>query len=88
LICFAIFELLNKNIPKYEEYLTNINTNFEKIISSQNNLEIRESDHFKKILETIISEKTDEKILKLLKEDIIKQQIFDQSYTDVLSKLE
>lgn len=89
LIAFAIYELFNKNMPKYEEYITKINASFDKLSSSSdNNAEILESDVFKKILEQVITEKSDEKILNVLKNDAVKQKVFDQSYAEVLSKLQ
>lgn len=88
LITFAIFELLNKNMAKYEEYISKINASMDNFKSSSiNNPEISESEIFRIILEQVITEKSDEKLMIILKNDIVKHQIFDSSYSDVLSKL-
>lgn len=76
-------------MENYESYVKRINASLDQITTStNNNPEILESEEFKKILEQIITEKTDDKILNILKNDIVKQQIFDSSYNEVLSKLQ
>lgn len=87
LILFALFELNAGDRTKYDEYISKIQKNIEEI-KLKHQPQIFESEHIKKYIEQLITDKKEEKILKILKEDLIRQEIFDESYKDTLAKLD
>jgi len=74
---------------KYDEYIEKANISIKKNkLSNSNNTEIHESEIFINILDNFIQNKPDNKIINVLKDDFVKQRIFDKSYNEILSKLE
>ena len=86
-----MFDLNSNNTELFENNLNKLNFLINEI-KLNNKPQIRESESMKKHLEKLIVEKKNDisalKLFEILKNDLVKQQIFDSSYKEILEKIE
>jgi hypothetical protein len=87
LFCFYLFEIKANNIEKAKGYYNELKNLIDDIKVSKH-IEIFKSDCLKEFLDVIINENKQEKIINILKNDLVKQTVFDDYYKDLLETLE